>query len=73
MIIFVHPMQKSEHIQQLLKTIPENPGVYQYFDDAGKIIYVGKAKNLKKRVYSYFSKENHENGKTQVLVKKLPT
>lgn len=64
-------MEKSEHIQQLLKTIPENPGVYQYYDESGKIIYVGKAKNLKKRVYSYFSKEVHENGKTQVLVKKI--
>lgn len=53
-----------------LKTLPNSPGVYQYFDASDKIIYVGKAKNLKKRVASYFTK-NHENGKTKVLVKKI--
>lgn len=53
-----------------LKTLPNAPGVYQYFDADGKILYVGKAKNLKKRVASYFTK-NHENGKTKVLVKKI--
>ncbi len=64
-------MKPSEHIQQLLKTVPENPGVYQYYDVEGKIIYVGKAKNLKKRVSSYFNKDQFENGKTKVLVKKI--
>lgn len=63
-------MQKSEFIQNLLKALPNNPGVYQYYDVEGKIIYVGKAKNLKKRVASYFNKES-ENGKTQILVKKI--
>ncbi|GAA4889942.1 excinuclease ABC subunit UvrC [Flaviramulus aquimarinus] len=53
-----------------LKTLPNQPGVYQYFDKEGTIIYVGKAKNLKKRVSSYFTK-THENGKTRVLVKKI--
>ncbi len=53
-----------------IKTLPSNPGVYQYFDKEDKILYVGKAKNLKKRVASYFNK-NHENGKTRVLVKKI--
>lgn len=53
-----------------IKTLPTNPGVYQYFDKEDKILYVGKAKNLKKRVASYFNK-NHENGKTRVLVKKI--
>ena len=53
-----------------LKTLPNQPGVYQYYDREGTIIYVGKAKNLKKRVSSYFTK-THENGKTRVLVKKI--
>ncbi|MCH3884035.1 excinuclease ABC subunit UvrC [Tenacibaculum aquimarinum] len=53
-----------------LKTLPNSPGVYQYFDKDDGILYVGKAKNLKKRVTSYFTK-NHENGKTRVLVKKI--
>jgi len=53
-----------------IKTLPNEPGVYQYFDKEDVIIYVGKAKNLKKRVASYFNK-NHENGKTRVLVTKI--
>lgn len=53
-----------------IKTLPTQPGVYQYYDKNGTILYVGKAKNLKKRVASYFTK-NHEYGKTRVLVKKI--
>ncbi|CAL2080997.1 excinuclease ABC subunit UvrC [Tenacibaculum sp. 190524A02b] len=53
-----------------VKTLPNSPGVYQYFDKEDTIIYVGKAKNLKKRVSSYFTK-NHDNGKTRILVKKI--
>ena len=53
-----------------VKTLPDSPGVYQYYDREGKILYVGKAKNLKKRVASYFNKQQ-ENGKTKVLVKKI--
>ena len=53
-----------------LKTLPNEPGVYQYYDINGTILYVGKAKNLKKRVSSYFTKQ-HDNGKTKVLVKKI--
>lgn len=60
----------TEALELQLKTIPTNPGVYQYYDKDGKILYVGKAKNLKKRVASYFNK-NHEYGKTKVLVKKI--
>ncbi len=55
-----------------IKTLPSLPGVYQYYDKNGTILYVGKAKNLKKRVSSYFNK-THENGKTNVLVKKIAT
>ncbi len=53
-----------------LQTLPDSPGVYQYFDKEGTIIYVGKAKNLKKRVSSYFTK-TFDNGKTRILVKKI--
>lgn len=53
-----------------IQTLPDNPGVYQYYDKDGKILYVGKAKNLKKRVSSYFNKV-HDNAKTNVLVKKI--
>lgn len=53
-----------------LKTLPDSPGVYQFFDADGKMLYVGKAKNLKKRVSSYFAK-THDSGKTRVLVRKI--
>ena len=53
-----------------LKTLPNSPGVYQYFDKDDTILYIGKANNLKKRVASYFTK-NHEYGKTRILVKKI--
>ena len=62
-------MQKPT-LEIQLKTLPHQPGVYQYFDAEDKILYVGKAKDLKKRVSSYFTKQ-HENGKTRVLVKKI--
>jgi excinuclease ABC subunit C len=57
-------------IELQLNTLPQSPGVYQFYDNDGKILYVGKAKNLKKRVTSYFTK-THENGKTRVMVKKI--
>ena len=53
-----------------LNTLPHSPGVYQFYDGDGKILYVGKAKNLKKRVGSYFTK-THEYGKTRIMVKKI--
>ena len=59
--------KKDNHIALLLKRIPEQPGVYQYFDAEGQIIYVGKAKNLHRRVNSYFNKD-HQSSKTRQLV-----
>lgn len=60
----------NEYLKGIVANLPEKPGVYQYLNTEGTIIYVGKAKNLKRRVYSYFSKE-HEPGKTRVLVSKI--
>lgn len=65
-------MPKSTSIKVQLSALPDNPGVYQFYDTDGKILYVGKAKNLKKRVSSYFNKQQ-EYGKTRVLVKKIHT
>ncbi|MFP9100276.1 excinuclease ABC subunit UvrC [Flavobacterium sp. RHBU_24] len=53
-----------------IQTLPDSPGVYQYFDKDEKLLYVGKAKNLKKRVMSYFNKV-HDNGRTRVMVRKI--
>lgn len=63
-------MFPPEKIQQILKTLPNKPGVYQHLDSQGKILYIGKAKDLKKRVSSYFNKQQ-DNAKTRVLVKKI--
>ncbi len=60
----------SENIKQKLATLPDKPGVYQYFDAENTIIYVGKARNLKKRVSSYFHKE-HDSAKLKLLVRKI--
>lgn len=60
----------SAPLELQIQTLPDSPGVYQYFNKEDKIIYVGKAKNLKKRVASYFTK-NHDSGKTRVLVKNI--
>lgn len=60
----------SDKFRDKLKTLPNSPGIYQYFDKEGTIIYVGKAKDLKKRVSSYFAK-THDNAKTNILVRKI--
>lgn len=58
-------------LKQTILSLPETPGVYRYFDKDNKLIYVGKAKSLKKRVSSYFTKNHHENRKTAVMVSKI--
>lgn len=65
-------MSKPLAISVQISALPDSPGVYQFYDADGKILYVGKAKNLKKRVSSYFNKKQ-EYGKTRVLVKKIST
>ena len=64
-------MIKNQHIINILKSLPDNPGVYQFFDKDEKIIYIGKATSLKKRVASYFQKESQFTGKLKVLVGKI--
>lgn len=68
--------EKSTHkhwdvLEPLIRTMPGKPGVYQYFDKTGKILYIGKAKNLKKRVSSYFGRERHSYGKIWHLVRRV--
>ena len=60
----------KEYLKGIVQNLPDSPGIYQYLDENGTIIYVGKAKNLKRRVSSYFNRE-HTSGKTIVLVKKI--
>lgn len=61
---------KNNSIESIIKTLPGKPGIYQYFDKDERILYIGKAKNIKKRVGSYFTK-THQSGKVRVLVKKI--
>jgi len=62
---------KNSSLENLIITLPGKPGVYQYFDKDDRILYVGKAKNIKKRVASYFYKKHIKFGKVRVLVKKI--
>ena len=60
----------NDILRETIKLVPEQPGCYLYYDATGEIIYVGKAKNLKRRVYSYFHKQ-HESPKTNILVSQI--
>lgn len=62
---------QKEKFKFILTALPDSPGVYQFFNSQNEIIYVGKAKNLKKRVSSYFNKDHYENNKVKVLVSKI--
>ena len=64
------PNAMYDKVKSILKTIPTDPGVYRYYDEKGEIIYVGKAKNLKRRVSSYFNKQQ-QSGKVKVLVSRI--
>ncbi|MEA3476894.1 MAG: excinuclease ABC subunit UvrC [Bacteroidota bacterium] len=64
-------MGQPSKIDALVKVLPGKPGVYQFFDKDGKVIYVGKAKNLKKRVASYFNKDHSASGKIKLLVRRI--
>lgn len=64
-------MNDQLHLQGLIKTLPGQPGVYKFYDKNGTIIYIGKAKNLKKRVSSYFNKRKFESYKIKVLVNRI--
>ena len=63
-------LSTNEYLRGIVLNLPSTPGIYQYLNKEGVIIYVGKAKNLKRRVYSYFSKE-HQSAKTRILVSKI--
>lgn len=63
-------LRTNEYLRGIVLNLPTSPGIYQYLNKEGVIIYVGKAKNLKRRVYSYFSKE-HQSAKTRILVSKI--
>jgi excinuclease ABC subunit C len=63
-------MHYNSHLKNIVSALPHEPGIYQYFDKDGTIIYIGKAKDLKKRVSSYFTK-THDNRKTAILVRNI--
>ena len=63
----------SEHVRNQLSQLPDDPGVYQYYDKNGKVLYIGKAKNLKKRVKSYFMAGRGHSYRIATMVGRLPT
>ena len=63
-------MKEEERVKELVSMLPGNPGVYQYFNKEGMLLYIGKAKNLKKRVSSYFNK-NQQSAKTSRMVSQI--
>lgn len=67
-----HPLNRHfDIIYPIIRTLPDSPGVYQYYDEQGQLLYIGKAKSLKKRVSSYFNRDAQHSGKIRVLVSKI--
>ncbi|TVQ89571.1 MAG: excinuclease ABC subunit UvrC [Bacteroidetes bacterium] len=64
-------IKTPEKLQLMLKTLPDKPGVYQFYDEKGNIIYIGKAISLKKRVSSYFNRDTSQSGRTMVMVRRI--
>jgi excinuclease ABC subunit C len=62
---------QTPHLKEIISSLPETPGIYKYFDKDGTLIYIGKAKSLKKRVSSYFNKNHHDSRKTEMLVSRI--
>ena len=67
--MFESPLKKNPYLQSIVENLPDTPGCYQYLNKEGTVIYVGKAKHLKRRVSQYFQKEH--TGKTRVLVSQI--
>ncbi|MCF8429087.1 MAG: excinuclease ABC subunit UvrC [Bacteroidia bacterium] len=61
----------TPHLKTIIASLPDSPGIYKYYDKDGTLIYIGKAKSLKKRVSSYFNKNQHENRKTAIMVSRI--
>jgi excinuclease ABC subunit C len=61
----------SPELKRSINNLPHKPGVYQFYDKDSKLLYVGKAKKLRNRVGSYFSKQKYESGKTRLMVSKI--
>ena len=61
----------TNNLKDIISRLPHTPGIYKYYDREGTLIYIGKAKNLKKRVSSYFTKNHHDSRKTALLVERI--
>ena len=61
----------STHLESVISALPDSPGVYQFYDKDNKLLYIGKAKSLRKRVVSYFRDDANVNGKTRIMVRKI--
>jgi excinuclease ABC subunit C len=65
------PLAMPTYLESVISALPDSPGVYQFYDKENKLLYIGKAKSLRKRVVSYFRDDNNLNGKTRIMVRKI--